>query len=185
MSDQNRADDSTEKGGSRTFILSLVVIVALVSGAIVVLWPKPAQQAIAAESAVGSMTESQQILPEITVYKSASCGCCNSWVTHLEKEGFKVTTHDEKNMDSIKKSLGVQSHLASCHTAKIGGYVIEGHVPANDIKQLLREKPEAVGLTAPGMPQHSPGMQPVGEKPAGYDVLIFDKEGRTQVYKKY
>lgn len=127
------------------------------------------------------------VLPEITVYKSATCTCCNKWVTYLEDEGFTVTTHDKSDneMASIKTSLGVKTPLASCHTATVGDYVIEGHVPAADILQLLTEKPETVGLTAPGMPKHSPGMQPAGEKTSGYDVLLFDKAGNTQIFHSY
>ena len=88
-------------------------------------------------------------------------------------------------MSQIKKSLGVKPHLASCHTATIEVYVIEGHVPAADIKKLVAEKPEVIGLATPGMPLHSPGMQPLGETPHGYDVLTFDKEGKTKIYTKY
>ncbi len=135
------------------------------------------------ESEQGS--RAMQALPEITVYKSPTCGCCNDWVTHLEREGFTVIAHDRDDMESIKKSLGVTPRLASCHTATIGDYVIEGHVPADDIKRLLKERPRVVGLTAPGMPRHSPGMQPPEEKPSGYDVLAFDKEGKTSLFTRY
>lgn len=122
---------------------------------------------------------------EIVVYKSPTCGCCDDWVTHLEAEGFSVTAHNKDDMNSIKKLLGVKSHLASCHTATVAGYVIEGHVPAADIKRLLKEKPEVVGLTAPGMPRHSPGMQPVGEKPKDYTVLMFNDKGQSNVFTAY
>ncbi len=126
-----------------------------------------------------------QILPEITVYKSPTCGCCTEWEEHLRSEGFSVISHEKNDMNSIKQSLGVQPHLASCHTATIGDYVIEGHVPAADIKRLLSEKPKVAGLTAPGMPRHSPGMQPPGEKPSGYDVLAFNKKGKTKLFTQY
>lgn len=124
-------------------------------------------------------------LPKVTVYKSASCGCCRAWVTHLEREGFNVTSYNRDNMDSIKTASGVKPHLSSCHTALVGGYVIEGHVPAVDIIQLLQDKPDFVGLAAPGMPKYSPGMQAAGREPRGYDVLLFDKAGNTSVYKHY
>jgi hypothetical protein len=134
----------------------------------------------------GESTQTENTaLPEVTVYKSASCSCCRAWVTHLEKEGFKVSSYDRNDMDKIKTSFGVPPHLASCHTARVGGYVIEGHVPASDIIQLLQNKPALVGLTAPGMPKYSPGMQPSGEQPRGYDVLTFNKNGNTTVYKHY
>ena len=122
---------------------------------------------------------------EITVYKSPTCGCCRDWVDHLRDEGFKVITHDRNNMDAIKSTYGVKRNLQSCHTAEVDGYVVEGHVPASDIKRMLQEKPQIVGLASPGMPQKSPGMQPDGAKPAGCDVLSFDKQGKTQVYKRY
>jgi hypothetical protein len=125
------------------------------------------------------------LLPEVTVYKSTSCSCCRAWVTHLKKEGFKVSSYDRNDIDKIKTSFGVSPHLASCHTALVGGYIIEGHVPASDIIQLLQNKPALVGLTAPGMPKYSPGMQPSGEQPRGYDVLTFNKNGNTTVYKHY
>lgn len=122
---------------------------------------------------------------EITVYKSPTCGCCRDWVDHLQDEGFKVIVHDRNNMDAIKSTYGVKRNLQSCHTAAVEGYVIEGHVPASDIKRLLKEKPKFVGLTAPGMPQKSPGMQPADKKPEGYDVLSFTKQGETKVYTRY
>ena len=122
---------------------------------------------------------------EITVYSSPTCGCCHRWVEVLEKDGFKVSSHQTEDMNSVKQSFGLKPQLASCHTATIGGYIIEGHVPAADIRRLLKEKPQTAGLTAPGMPRHSPGMQPPGEQPKGYDVLMFDKEGNTSVFTKY
>ncbi len=122
---------------------------------------------------------------EIVMYKSPTCGCCTGWVDHLRKEGFTVIEYKKEDMDAIKLLFGVPEKLASCHTAIIDGYVIEGHVPAADIKRLLKEKPTVAGLTAPGMPMKSPGMQQPGLPPKGYDVLSFDKSGKTQVYKKY
>ena len=120
------------------------------------------------------------------VYKSATCPCCDDWIKHMQKEGFKTRTEVRKDMDSIKASNGVTPKLASCHTALISGYVIEGHVPAADVKRLLREKPaDIVGLTAPGMPMKSPGMQAEGLPPKGYNVIAFKKDGSTEVYTRY
>lgn len=124
-------------------------------------------------------------LPLVTVYKSATCGCCSKWVTHLENEGFNVVAYDREDMNKIKQDAGLQPEFASCHTAFVDGYVIEGHVPASDIKQLLAEKPPVLGLTAPGMPQKSPGMQPEGLAPQGYDVLAFDRAGQSTVFTSY
>lgn len=122
----------------------------------------------------------------ITVYKSPTCGCCSMWETHLEKNGFKVTSKPVDNLTEVRKDLGVPPKMESCHTGVIKGYLIEGHVPADDIKKLLKAKPaEIAGLAAPGMPIKSPGMQPEGEKPSGYDVLSFDKNGNSEVYTSY
>lgn len=124
--------------------------------------------------------------PEIAVYKTATCGCCNAWVDHLREEGFSVTTRDvsQDQLNTRKHSAGLTYGLASCHTAFVDGYTIEGHVPADDIHRLLEEKPEAAGLTVPGMPVGSPGMEQ-GERRDPYDVLIFDHDGNTEVYASY
>ncbi len=120
--------------------------------------------------------------PKVTVYKSPTCGCCSKWVTHLEQNGFEVESINRRDMSKIKSMAGVEPKLASCHTAKVDGYVIEGHVPADDIKRLLAERPDVKGLTAPGMPQSSPGMD-IGNTP--YQVLSFDAEGSTQVFAQH
>lgn len=122
---------------------------------------------------------------QMTVYKSPTCGCCAAWVTYLEEEGFSVTSVNSEDMDSIKARFGLpSSKLASCHTALVGDYLIEGHVPSSDIKRLLAENPEGVkGLTAPGMPAMSPGMG--SREPKDYDVLSFTPTGETAVYSSY
>jgi len=120
---------------------------------------------------------------DITVYKSPSCGCCNKWADHLRKAGFKVTTSDRIDMNNIKQSSGVKPELRSCHTALVDGYVIEGHVPANDIKRLLQERPDVTGLTVPGMPMGSPGME--GHREDNYEVLTFKPNGEIGVFSRY
>lgn len=117
----------------------------------------------------------------MTVYKSASCGCCKKWVEHVEKAGFRVTVKDvpDANLGSIKADLGLPAALASCHTAVVGAYLVEGHVPADLIDKLLAEKPAVRGLTIPGMPASAPGMDIPGTK---YDVLAFTVDGKTRVY---
>jgi hypothetical protein len=117
--------------------------------------------------------------PPMTVYKSPTCGCCKEWVKHVEKAGFKVTVKDLVDVNPIKKDLGLPLALASCHTAVVGAYLIEGHVPADLIDKLLAEKPKARGLTIPGMPSSAPGMDIPGQK---YDVLIFTSDGKTKIY---
>lgn len=119
---------------------------------------------------------------EITVYKSPTCGCCGKWEDHLRKDGFKVTSKPTEDMSVVKKQNNVPGDKASCHTAVIDGYVIEGHVPAKTIKRLMKERPKDVaGLTVPNMPLGSPGMEAPGEHP-NYDVLAFKKDGKTSVY---
>ena len=121
-------------------------------------------------------------LVEITVYKSPTCGCCTKWVDHLTASGFKVTAHDTTDMASVKTSLGVPDGMASCHTAVVNGYVVEGHVPAADIRRLLEEKPAVTGLAVPGMPMGSPGME--GTRTDKYDVLAFGK-GKAAVFARH
>lgn len=121
---------------------------------------------------------------EMVVHKSPSCGCCKEWVHYVEKAGFNVTAIDHENVDIIKSEHGLTDpRLKSCHTAIIDGYVIEGHVPVSDIERLLIERPDIVGLTAPGMPMMSPGM--ASEIPKDYDVLAFDKQGNISIYSSY
>lgn len=116
-----------------------------------------------------------QRLETVAVYKSPTCGCCTDWVAHLRANGFKVEAHDLNDVSPIRRRYGVPSALASCHTAMVGGYAIEGHVPASDIKRLLRERPKAIGLSVPGMVIGSPGMEQGTPQP--YETLIFDERG--------
>ena len=119
----------------------------------------------------------------IVVYKSPTCGCCEKWIDHLVASGFEVEVHDETDMNAIKAKNGVRPAYASCHTALIDGYVIEGHVPAEQIVRLLAEKPAVLGLSAPGMPMGSPGMESSDpSQHQDYDVVSFDGAGRTDVY---
>lgn len=112
----------------------------------------------------------------IQVFKDPSCGCCDGWVAHLRQHGFTPAVTVTDRMQSVKTRFGVPDDLASCHTALVGGYVIEGHVPASAVKRLLEERPEAVGLSAPGMPIGSPGME--GGPPEVFDVILFAKSTR-------
>lgn len=120
---------------------------------------------------------------EIMVYKSPTCGCCKKWVKHLQDEGFTVKTKDIANLIPVKKQFGVNPAYQSCHTAKVGQYFIEGHVPASDIKKLLKEKPAIKGLTVPGMVTGSPGME--GAYKDRYDVLAIDKNDNYSVYSSH
>ncbi|MEN8167256.1 MAG: DUF411 domain-containing protein [Pseudomonadota bacterium] len=117
---------------------------------------------------------------DVVIYKSPTCGCCKNWVSHLQENGFTVEVHERRNMSPIKTELGVPRQLQSCHTAKVGGYVVEGHVPADVITRLLKEKPPVKGLAVPGMPMGSPGME--GPRKDPYDILTFQESGKTSVY---
>jgi len=122
-------------------------------------------------------------LPSVAVYKSPTCGCCHSWVEHLEANGFDVVAHDMDDLTPIKARYHITGRLQSCHTALVGGYVIEGHVPAGDIKKLLADRPKVVGLTAPGMPASAPGMD--GKPFQPYDVLSFNDNGETSLFARH
>jgi hypothetical protein len=124
--------------------------------------------------------------PPIDVWKSATCQCCGNWVKHLETNGFAVTVNGAtpSTLAALKRQAGIPEKLASCHTAKIDGYVIEGHVPAPDIKRLVAERPDAIGLTVPGMPVGSPGMEQ-GAEFEPYDVLLIKKDGTTEVFARH
>ena len=116
----------------------------------------------------------------IKVYKTPECGCCKGWVKHLRDNGFQVETMDMPDLSLVKQKYGVKPALEACHTAVVNGYVVEGHVPADVIVKLLRERPAVSGIAVPGMPGGSPGME--GGSKQSYDVLTFDRAGHTRVY---
>lgn len=126
---------------------------------------------------------SKQALPVVEVYKSAQCGCCKAWAEHLQKNGFTVILHDVDDIPAARKKLGMPDQYGSCHTAKIGQYLVEGHVPAADIKRLLRERPKAIGLAVPAMPPGSPGME--SDHPVPYDTLLIGKDGNAKVFAQH
>ena len=118
------------------------------------------------------------------MYKDPNCGCCGKWAEHMRTHGFKVKEVATAQMGQVKGEAGVPQALGSCHTARVGGYVVEGHVPAADVRRMLTEKPAIAGISAPGMPMGSPGME--GPYPADrYDVVSFDAQGRTAVYASH
>lgn len=123
--------------------------------------------------------------PAVLVYKAPTCGCCEGWVEHMRENGYEVTVEDRNDVDQVKDLLGIPIRLRSCHTAQIGKYLVEGHVPASDIRRLLEEQPQVAGITAPGMPIGSPGMEVPGRAPDSYDVLAFDADGRTSVFASH
>jgi hypothetical protein len=127
--------------------------------------------------------ENQAGTPVITVYKSPTCGCCAKWIDHMENAGFKVITHNRQEMGQIKEEHGVEYKLRSCHTAIVEDYVLEGHVPAGDVRRLLKERPAVDGLAVPGMPAGSPGME--GEYADPYEVIAFAKGKRNMIFARY
>lgn len=131
----------------------------------------------------GLMAKTQ---PLVEVWKDPNCGCCKDWIRHLEANGFQVKVHDGGNMEA-RVRLGVPNALGGCHTALVGGYAVEGHVPAREIARLLKERPKAVGLAVPGMPVGAPGMNgpEYGGKKDPYDVLLIQANGSSQVYQSY
>ena len=133
---------------------------------------------------IAALAQPQRVLVE--VWKDPNCGCCHDWVKHLEASGFVVKVNDIGN-EAMRAKLGVPQKLGSCHTALVGGYAIEGHVPAADIRRLLKDKPAAIGLTVPGMPVGSPGMDGkiYGDRRDPYDVLLVLKSGDTRVFASY
>ncbi len=160
---QKKITETKKAASTRTITFSLLAGIALVIGGLLANQPS-------------------SIAEEIVVYKSPTCGCCTKWVDHLEDNGFSVKVHNRNNMGPIKAELGVPRHLQSCHTAKVGGYVVEGHVPADEIARLLKEKPQVRGLSVPGMPMGSPGME--GPRKDTYEVLAIQDNGKTAVYAR-
>jgi hypothetical protein len=125
--------------------------------------------------------------PRVDVWKSPYCGCCKDWIAHLESEGFAVRAHEVDDLDAARRKLGMPGRYASCHTARVGDYLLEGHVPAADIRRLLAEKPLAIGLAVPGMPGGSPGMDgpAYGGRRDPYDVLLVGRDGKAAVFARY
>ena len=136
-------------------------------------------------AAVSANTHDHAPPVAVTVYKNAQCGCCRKWVDHLRNEGFEVTAKDVDDLAAIKRKLGVPPSLNSCHTAIVGPYVVEGHVPAADIRKLLAEKPKVAGIGVPGMPVGSPGMEVPDVPPDKYDVKSFAKDSKQRVFASH
>jgi hypothetical protein len=151
----------------RTLLLRAAPLLALASTAA---WP------LAASAAA----------PMVEIWKDPNCGCCQDWVKHLEANGFATRVHDAGN-SAARTRLGIPAALGSCHTGLVGGYALEGHVPAREVHRLLHEKPKAIGLAVPGMPVGSPGMDGAayGDRRDPYDVLLVLADGRSRVYQGY
>jgi hypothetical protein len=135
---------------------------------------------VALSIALVPAARAEDALPTVTVWKSPNCGCCVKWIEHLRAAGFEVEAREARNLNAVRAQLGVPARLAGCHSAKVGDYLVEGHVPAEQVKSLLADKPDVAGISVPGMPVGSPGMEGPGGK--DYDVLAFDKAGNTRVF---
>lgn len=121
----------------------------------------------------------------VEVWRTATCGCCKAWIRHLQDNGFATKETIVESTSPMRRALGLGPELGSCHTAKVGGYAIEGHVPAKEIRRLLQQKPKAIGLAVPGMPIGSPGMEVPGRAADAYDVLLVGPDGRPGVFARY
>ena len=119
----------------------------------------------------------------VDVYKNPNCDCCGKWIDHLKDAGFEVRAHNVMDVPATRKRLGMPDRLGSCHTAKVAGYVVEGHVPAGDIQHLLKEKPKALGIAVPSMPPGSPGME--SSKPVPYNTLLVQSGGEASIFAKH
>lgn len=150
---------------------NLVLLLPVLAAAFLAV-PAPAQEPARSEST-----------PLVTVTRSPTCGCCAKWGEHLEANGFRVQMRNVADLKPIKREKGVPAPLASCHTGEVEGYVIEGHVPAADVRRLLEQRPDVAGLAVPGMPEGSPGME--GPDPEPYHVYAFDREGRVSVFSTH
>jgi hypothetical protein len=126
----------------------------------------------------------QTAKPQLTVYKSPTCGCCSKWVEHMQANGFDVKAINVDDVDKVKREHGVPASAASCHTGLVNGYVVEGHVPADAVLKMLKDKPAIAGIAVPGMPMGSPGMEVPGGQKDPYTIVSFDKTGKTAVYQR-
>lgn len=149
--------------------------------------PHPNRRVIVAGLAVLALSRNAHAnaFPEMTVHKDPNCGCCGAWVDHVRSSGLRVNVIETRDMASVKKRLGVPDALASCHTAEVGAYILEGHVPAAEIVRMLSEKPRIRGLAVPGMPVNSPGMEVAGAPSDVYDVMQFTSNGEAKPYATY
>ena len=165
--------------GVRQALVGAFVVVSLLSA----IQPVQAHGGVKGNAAMPDTSRATG--PQMTVYRSASCGCCTAWGSHIASAGFRMEDHVIEDMDAVKKARGVSPQQASCHTAVVEGYVIEGHVPASAIKRLLKERPNIRGLAVPGMPMGSPGMEVVGVEAERFEVLAVAHDGTTSVFARY
>jgi len=160
-------------------------IQAATAPAAVAMTVPPTQMASTPVAAPAAPAAAVDALPPVLVHKSASCGCCGAWVDHLRDAGFTVRVNETEDLNPIKERLGVPYGKGSCHTAEVGGYMVEGHVPAGDIKRLLLERPQGKGLVLPGMPMGSPGMEVPDGTVEPYTVELVAPDGQTRPFAQH
>jgi hypothetical protein len=177
----SRARSAPAEGARRLLLQRAALAGAGLVAGVLGLRATPAQAQAAPPAARGSARP-----PLVEVWKDPNCGCCADWVTHLEASGFAVKVHDTGNT-AMRARLGVATKYGSCHTGLVGGYAIEGHVPAREIRRLLRDRPDAIGLAVPGMPVGSPGMDgpAYGNRQDAYEVLLLTRDGGSKVFQAY
>lgn len=174
-------------------LASLIVLSALLAGCSEKVEPraKSAGQPPAADEVTGPTDDPMETpdrahaLPAVIVHKNPSCGCCNGWVEHMRQAGFVVEVLDVENLHPVKTRVGLPSGMGSCHTAEVAGYFVEGHVPAEDVKRLLAERPAARGLALPGMPVGSPGMEDPSGRVQPYTVMLVKPDGTTRPFVRH
>ncbi|HLM53647.1 MAG TPA: DUF411 domain-containing protein [Pseudoxanthomonas sp.] len=165
---------------SRSLTAAFVLASGLFAACALTVAPAAAQQ-----NAKRASTPAAAALPEVHVHRDANCSCCILWVNHLREAGFKVKVTDEADMGAIKRRVGIPEGKSSCHTAEVGGYFVEGHVPAQDIKRLLAQRPAAKGLVLPGMPLGSPGMEVPDGTVQPYTVELVGNDGSTREWSRH
>ncbi|MEB3343420.1 DUF411 domain-containing protein [Okeania sp.] len=151
--------------------------------------PQNSAVSTATQNVANSGSPTTNLAPEalnITVYRTPTCGCCKGWVEHIQKNGFQVTdiVKPESEIQTIRQKYNLPSDLTSCHTSEIGGYLVEGHIPVADVKRLIAQKPDVAGISVPGMPIGTPGME-MGDRQQSFDVFAFEKDGQTRVFNSY
>lgn len=160
--------------------IRIIGMVGLLAGMLLAACAAPAS-----EPATGAAPTGEQPTRTMHIYRSPTCGCCSNWVGYVQEHGYTVTVEDVQDMAAIKAEHNVPESTWSCHTALIDGYVVEGHVPVEDIERLLRERPDVAGIAAPGMPTGSPGREVDGVAPQPFDVVTFDAAGATEVFSSH
>jgi len=188
--------DNSRTLSRSTWLLAIALTATAMSACARIPVPGPGAQQATSPAAAASNTATMPVaatgdaarskaLPLMVVHKSASCGCCGLWVEHMQQAGFEVEVRNTEDLGPVKQRLGVPYGKGSCHTAEVGGYFVEGHIPADDVKRLLAEKPAAKGLVLPGMPAGSPGMEMPDGRVQPYVVELVGADGNTEVFAQH